>query len=72
MAADLIITGTLKDAYGRTVKVGYRGGNAEIVVTPHSGHDGRIALDGRGRDEFLKALARAEMEIERDEAEVTA
>jgi hypothetical protein len=64
---ELVITDTLKDAYGRTVKVGHRGGNLEIIVTPHSGHDGRIALDDEQREAFIKAWAQAETEIERHE-----
>jgi hypothetical protein len=63
---DLAVTDTLKDAQGRTVKVGHRGGNVEIIVTPHSGHDGRIALDDGGRGRFIRAFAAAELEIERE------
>lgn len=54
---ELVIVDTLKDKHGRTVKVGYRGADVEIIVTPHSGHDGRIALDGEQRDRFLRAFA---------------
>ena len=61
---ELVIVGTLKDKHGRTVKVGYRGGDVEIIVTPHSGHDGRMAFDGDGRDRFIKAWAQAEFAVE--------
>ena len=57
---ELVIVDTLKDKHGRTVKVGYRAGDVEIIVTPHSGHDGRIALDGEQRDRFFRACAEAE------------
>jgi hypothetical protein len=57
---ELIIVDTLKDKHGRTVKVGYRGADVEIIVTPHSGHDGRMAFDGEQRDRFIKAWAEAE------------
>jgi hypothetical protein len=57
---ELIIVDTLKDKHGRTVKVGYRGADVEIIVTPHSGHDGRMAFDGEHRDRFIKAWAEAE------------
>ncbi len=57
---ELVIVDTLKDKHNRTVKVGYRGSDVEVIVTPHSGHDGRIALDGPGRDRFIKAWATAE------------
>ena len=66
----LVVTGTLKDRRGRTVKVGHRGDDVEVIVTPHSGRDGRITLDGEQRDRFLKAFARAEMAIEREDAEL--
>jgi hypothetical protein len=70
---ELVIVDTLKDKHGRTVKVGYRGSDVEIIVTPHSGHDGRIALDGEQRDRFFKACAKAERLAEEnadlDEAE---
>lgn len=67
---ELVIVGTLKDSRGRTVKVGHRGGDVEIVVTPHSGHDGRIVLDGEQRDHFIKAWVLAEMAAERQSAMV--
>lgn len=67
---ELVIVDTIKDKHGRTVKVGHRGGDVEIVVTPHSGHDGRIALDGEQRDHFIKAWALAEMAAERQSAMV--
>jgi hypothetical protein len=67
---ELVIVDTLKDKHNRTVKVGYRGGDVEIIVTPHSGHDGRIAFDGEQRDRFMRAFAAAEQEIERDDAEL--
>lgn len=63
---EFVVVDTLKDKFGRTVKVGYRGADVEIVVTPHSGHDGRIALDGEQRDRFIKAWAKAEIEAERN------
>ena len=66
----LVVTGTLKDRHGRTVKVGQRGGDVEVDVTPYSRRDGRITLDGEQRDRFLEAFARAEMEIEREDAEL--
>lgn len=61
---ELVIVDTLKDRHGRTVKVGHRGGDVEIIVTPHSGRDGRIALDDEQRDRFMCAVAQAEMAIE--------
>ena len=64
----LVIVDTLKDKHNRTVKVGYRGGDVEIIVTPHSGHDGRIALDGEQRDRFFRACAEAERQVEMPEA----
>ena len=62
---ELVIVDTLKDKHGRTVKVGHRGGDVEIIVTPHSGSGGRIALDGDQRDRFIKAFAQAEIAAER-------
>ena len=56
---ELVVVDTLKDKHGRTVKVGYRGADVEIIVTPHSGHDGRIALDGEQRHRFMMAWAQA-------------
>jgi hypothetical protein len=71
---ELVVVDTLKDKHGRTVKVGYRGGDVEIIVTPHSGHDGRIALDGTQRNRFVRAFAESERLAEGyaglDEAEV--
>lgn len=64
-APELIIVDKLRDKHGRTVKVGHRGADVEIIVTPHTGHDGRIALDGEGRDRFIKAWADAEIAAER-------
>lgn len=55
----LVIVDTLNDKHGRTVKVGYRGGDVEIVVTPHSGHDGRMAFDAEGRARFVEAWVSA-------------
>jgi hypothetical protein len=65
---ELVIVDTLKDKHGRTVKVGHRGGDVEITVTPHSGHDGRIALDDEQRGRFIRAWALAEQIIEAAEA----
>lgn len=59
MAAELTVVDTLKDKHNRTVKVGHRGGNVEIIVTPHSGHDGRMAFDPVGHERFMKANAEA-------------
>jgi len=56
---ELVIVDTFRDKHNRTVKVGHRGPDVEITVTPHSGHDGRIALDGEQRDRFLRAFAEA-------------
>lgn len=55
MASDFTVVDTLKDAKGRTVKVGYRGREVEIVVTPHSGHQGRIAFDTHEQHERFAA-----------------
>jgi hypothetical protein len=67
---ELVIADTLKDKHGRTVKVGHRGGDVEIIVTPHSGAGARIFLDGRGRDRFIRAWAEAERQAEVVEAEI--
>lgn len=67
---ELVIVDTLKDKHRRTVKIGHRGGDVEIIVTPHSGRDGRIALDAERRDRFIKAWADAERAIEREDAEL--
>lgn len=60
MASEFNVVGTLKDAHGRTVKVGYRGREVEIVVTPHSGHQGRIGFaTGEQHEAFATAYADA-------------
>lgn len=61
---ELVIVDALRDRHGRTVKAGWRGSDVEIIVTPHSGHDGRISLDGEQRDRFIKAWAEAERRAE--------
>jgi hypothetical protein len=57
--SELQVIHTMKDAHGRTVKVGVRGDRAEIVVTPHSGHDGRIHIGPDQQDEFMRAVMEA-------------
>lgn len=65
---ELVIVDTLTDKYGRTVKVGYRAGDVEIIVTPHSGHDGRMAFDGVGRTRFIEAWRAATLQAAAIEA----
>lgn len=65
---ELVVVDTLKDKHGRTVKVGYRAGDVEVIVTPHSGHDGRMAFDGEGRARFVRAFAEAERQLQVDVA----
>jgi hypothetical protein len=59
MASEMQVVHTMKDAHGRTVKIGTRGDRAEIVVTPHSGHDGRIHIAPRPQHEFMQAIREA-------------
>jgi hypothetical protein len=54
VASELQVIGTMKDAHGRTVKIGVRGGRVEVVITPHSGHDGRMGLDAVKQEEFAQ------------------
>ncbi|MGH9056752.1 MAG: hypothetical protein ACRDYY_12980 [Acidimicrobiales bacterium] len=63
---ELVIVDTLKDKHNRTVKVGHRGDDVEVIVTPHSGHDGRISFDAGQRDRFIRAWAESEKQAERN------
>lgn len=60
----LVVVDTLRDKHGRPVRVGYRGSDVEIAVTPPSTRHDRIVFDGEGRDRFIKAFAAAEREDE--------
>ena len=63
----LIIIDTLADKHGRPVRIGYRGSDVEIAVTPPIGRHDRIVFDGEQRDRFIKAWAEAERVIEETE-----
>jgi hypothetical protein len=64
----LVIVDTLSDKHGRPVRIGYRGSDVEIAVTPPVGRHDRIVLDGEQRNQFIKAWAEAEHQAEAHEA----